>query len=131
LAAQVCCDEDGRPFSRESRETRNKGRLIKADAGSGKTWMMQQLALAMCKVEWNIYVIFLPLSAHALACFSCRNPSFSSFLLLPQCIGVSPSPPSSSCRNTLPFHLPPIDGEFGVHPTADASSEPYKSFEQR
>ena len=49
LAKLICSGVGGKCFDREFAGQENKGLLTIADAGSGKSWMIQQVALAICK----------------------------------------------------------------------------------
>jgi hypothetical protein len=50
LAKRICSGMHGGNFDRELAGQINKGVLTIADAGSGKSWMTQQVALAICQL---------------------------------------------------------------------------------
>lgn len=61
LAKIICSGIDGKRFDRELAGQTNKGLLTIADAGSGKSWMIQQVALAICQLFERNDSDFVPL----------------------------------------------------------------------
>ena len=78
LANLICSGANGAQFDRGFAGETNKGFLMIAEAGSGKSWMIQQVTLAICKLFENQKSDFVPLTITVQSMCQCGMKNASS-----------------------------------------------------